>query len=154
MYVPSYESLLRALETDKVTVEKAGKVTVPLPLFKLLLQIAIGTSDFDEDDYLANNPDVDLALRSGRIEGAYQHYLGFGYFEGRRGGVFFDDDWYLKNYTDVYRAVKASRVKSASDHYYSSSAAEGRSPNEAQEDSARQWKEALAPISGHSDSTK
>lgn len=39
--------------------------------------------DFDERWYLANNPDVGLAIEGGRFESGWQHYAQHGWQEGR-----------------------------------------------------------------------
>ncbi len=143
MYVPPYESLLRALNTERVLSEKIGKVTLPLPLFKLLLQIAIGSSDFDEDVYLDANPDVRIASDRGEIESGLAHYIGFGYFEGRRGGLAFDQNWYLERYSDIAQALLQGEILSAEEHFYKGGGGEGRSPNAVEQEAAAGWKKAL-----------
>jgi hypothetical protein len=48
-----------------------------------------------------------------------------------------------KKYPDVGSAVTAGTIKSAADHFYSVGAAERRSPNQAYEAPAAEWKTAL-----------
>lgn len=144
MYVPPFNSLLRGLNTNKSALEQESNVTIPVGLFKLLLQLAIAQSDFDEEAYLSANPDVREAVYRGEIESGRLHYIGFGYFEGRRGGsVEVDEDWYLRKYPDVASAVRTRRVDSAIHHFESIGAGEGRSPSADQEDNAAQWKKAI-----------
>jgi hypothetical protein len=144
MYIPPYESLLRSLNTSKSALENAKDVAIPVGLLKLLLQMAIACADFDEEGYLNANPDVRDAVSRGAIESGRLHYIGFGYFEGRKGGtVAVDEPWYLRKYPDVASAVRQGRVESATHHFNSIGAGEGRSPNAEQEDSAAQWKDAL-----------
>jgi hypothetical protein len=144
MYVPPYNSLLRALNTNKSNLENAKEITIPVGLFKLLLQMAIAYADFDEKSYLSVNPDVQEAVNRGQIENGRMHYIGFGYFEGRKSGTdTVDESWYLRKYPDVANAVKNGRIKSATDHFNSIGAGEGRSPNAEQQDNAVQWKEAI-----------
>src|ERR1700704_3817961 len=102
MYIPSYESLLKSLGTHPAQVDKANKIAVPGKLLKLLLQLAVAYSDFDEDGYLRTNPDVRRAVESGEVESGRLHYIGYGYFEGRKGGTaVVEEDSYLKKYPDV-----------------------------------------------------
>ncbi len=144
MYVPSAISLLTALEADKSSFLKGQKIEIPVELLKLLIQIALASSDFNEDSYLSANPDVARAVEVGRIESAHLHYIRFGYFEGREGGgPEVDGNWYLRQYPDVAAAIKEGRVRSPQEHFHHVGAAEGRIPNPAQEDDAVQWKKAL-----------
>ena len=52
MYVPPYEALLRSLQTNKEAFELANEITIPAKLLKLLLQLALAQSEFDEKEYL------------------------------------------------------------------------------------------------------
>ena len=144
MYVPPYDSLLESLGTHAEQVEKADKVAVPVKLLKLLLQLAVAYSDFDEDRYLQTNPDVRQAVQRGEIESGHLHYIGYGYFEGRKGGTAtVEENWYLQKYPDVAAAIKDGRIRSANDHFNAVGAAEGRSPSADQEETAVQWKTAM-----------
>jgi hypothetical protein len=144
MYVPPFEALLRTLDTDKESLEAAKKITVPAALLKLLLQLAVAHSDFDEDRYLQANPDVRDAVQRGDLESGQMHYIGFGYFEGRKGGgTKVDERRYLREHPDVAAAIRDGKVKSASDHFHTIGAAEGRSPSADQAANAAEWKKAL-----------
>jgi hypothetical protein len=144
MYVPHYEAILRALGKDRKSIEGADDITIPISLFKLLLQLALANGDFSEEAYLRANPDVNEAIERGDLPSGYVHYLGHGYFEGRRGGTpQVDEDWYLGTYPDVAAAVGSGRVSSAAAHFDGAGAAEGRSPSPDHEDDAAQWKQAL-----------
>jgi hypothetical protein len=144
MFVPSVQSLMSALNQDKSALDEAGHVKVPTGLLKLLLQIAIAAADFDEERYLQENPDVARAVSHGEVESAHIHYVGYGYFEGRRGGgPAVDAEWYLGKYPDVAAAVKEGRVNSAEAHFLSIGGGEGRSPSADYEVEAVQWKSAI-----------
>jgi hypothetical protein len=145
MYVPPFDSLLRSLQTNRSAVETASEVTIPVALLRLLLQLALAHSDFDEERYLRANPDVRDAVQRGEIESGRVHYIGFGYFEGRSGGMTeIDEHWYLRKYPDVAAAVQNGQVESAVAHFNSIGAGEGRSPSADQEDAAMQWKKGLS----------
>jgi hypothetical protein len=108
------------------------------------MQIAVAHSDFNEAGYLASNLDVADALKSGEIESARLHYVGFGFFEGRLGATpDVDERWYLKAYPDVGSAVRAGQISSASEHFAVVGASEGRSPSIRYAQDAEQWKKAL-----------
>ncbi|WP_271504863.1 hypothetical protein [Bradyrhizobium sp. CCBAU 11357] len=135
---------MNALNINKSVLDGNGQVKVPARLLKLLLQVALAAAEFDEDSYLRENPDVAKAIGRGDVESAHLHYIGFGYFEGRRGGgPTVDDDWYLAKYPDVAAAVKDGRVKSAEAHFESIGGGEGRSPAAEYEADAAQWKLAI-----------
>ena len=55
---------------------------------------------FDEQYYLKHNPDV----KNSRIS-PIDHYLYFGYKEGRNPGKLFNNNYYLKKYPDVKKRV-------------------------------------------------
>jgi hypothetical protein len=146
MFVPSADSLMAALNASRAELNGDGRIEVPAPLLKLLLQIALATAEFDEQRYLNNNSDVANAIARGEIESAYMHYIGYGYFEGRQGGgPVVDENWYLQKYSDVANAIRDGRIKSAAQHFHLVGGAEGRSPNTEHEDNAAQWKKAICP---------
>src|ERR1700730_17591743 len=113
MYVPPFDSLLRVLGTTKESLETSSEIAIPTGLLKLLLQLAVAHSDFDEDEYLSANPDVKQAVRRGDVESGQMHYIGYGYFEGRRGGaVKIDERRYLRDNPDVAAAIREGKIKS------------------------------------------
>ncbi|HYZ31575.1 MAG TPA: hypothetical protein VE684_04750 [Crenalkalicoccus sp.] len=144
MYVPPYDALLRSIGTSREALEGASEVSVPMSLFRFLVQIAVANGDFNEAGYLQANPDVAEAVRRGEIENARLHYIGFGYFEGRQGATpEVDERWYLRSYPDVGSAVRAGQLSSATEHFMVVGASEGRSPSVHYENDAAQWKKAL-----------
>ncbi|MGA2794053.1 MAG: hypothetical protein ABSE69_11045 [Roseiarcus sp.] len=144
MYVPPYEALVRSLGTTPSAIASAKSVAIPGALLKLLLQMAVAYSDFDEERYLRANPDVKEAVERGEIESGHVHYVGFGYFEGRLGGMDeVDENWYLRAYPDVAQALRENQVASASQHFYLVGGGEGRSPNADQQENATRWNKTL-----------
>jgi len=118
MYVPPFDSLLQAIGMTRAEFESSTEVTIPSELFKLLLQVAVVNSDFNEAGYLRANPDVAEAVREGSPDEARIHYAGFGFFEGRGGATpEVDESWYLHNYRDVANAVGSGQIGSASEHF-------------------------------------
>jgi hypothetical protein len=145
MYVPPLESLYRHLVIPDLAFDREQQVQVPTKFLKIILQLAIAHCDFDERDYLDKNPDVRSVVDRGEIESGFVHYVGYGYFEGRRGGIPpVDEKWYKKQYPDVAAGIAAGKIKNATEHFYSIGAAEGRSPNQANEIDAAQWKKVLS----------
>lgn len=132
---------MNALNASKDDINRDGTLQIPTRLLKFFLQIALLSADFDEKEYLRVNPDVAEAIGRGEVENGKIHYIGFGYFEGRRGaGPVVDDDWYLRKYPDVNSAVRKKEVASATDHFHVVGSGEGRSPNADYEEDALQWK--------------
>ena len=144
MYLPPFDSILRALGLDRAAYAKARTIQVPKALFKLLVEVALEHSEFNEAGYLRDNPDVVDAIRKGDVANALQHYIGYGYFEGRTGATpTVDERWYLATYPDVAQGIKLGQVRSAKDHYNAIGGAEGRSPSAAHQRVAEQWKKAF-----------
>ncbi len=144
MYVPQFDSLLRSIGLDRAAFQSSTKITVPKEMFKLLIQVALANSDFNEAGYLKANPDIAEAARKGAMDDVRMHYIGFGYFEGRTGGTPpVDERWYLSTYSDVAQAVRLGKVASASEHYNVIGGSEGRSPSAEYLPVAEQWKKAL-----------
>ena len=144
MYVPPFDSLLQAIGITRAEFETSRTVEIPTELFKLLLQVTVANSDFNESGYLKANPDVADAVRRGSTEYARVHYVGFGFFEGRWGVTpEVDEAWYLRTYTDVADGVRTGQIASASEHFRVVGASEGRSPSERYRVAAEQWKIAI-----------
>ncbi len=144
MFVPSYDSILKAIGTSRAALSSTKTVTIPVDLFKFLLQTTMVSSEFNEEGYLAANPDVADAVQKGAVESPRLHYIGYGYFEGRTGAMpKVDEKWYLAQYPDVAAAVRTGRVASSSEHFEIIGASEGRSPNSHHDAVAAQWKKAL-----------
>jgi hypothetical protein len=145
MYVPPLDSLLKAIGVTRAEFENTSIVAVPTELLKLLLQVTVASGDFNEVGYLRDNPDIADAVKSGKLEDARLHYVGFGYFESRSGATpEVDESWYLRTYTDVADAVATKMVASATEHFRIVGASEGRSPNALYIPAAEQWKKAIA----------
>ena len=143
MFVPPYKALLGALGITAEQLDKQAEVTVSAKSLKLLIKAAVFGSEVDETGYLSANPDVRDALAKRTITSARQHYIAYGYYESRQGGVRVDVDWYLKANPDVAAAIRAGKVTSASEHYYSSGAREFRAPNAAALDGCGKWKASI-----------
>jgi hypothetical protein len=144
MYFPPYDHLLRAAGLSRATVDSAKEVTIPRKLFEFLLKVALTTTEFDESSYLEANPDVRDKMAHGSELSPKQHFVGFGYFEGRKGVLpKVDERWYLKTYSDVAAAVTRGAVATAAQHFEIVGAGEGRAPSRDYLAVANQWKELL-----------
>jgi len=146
MYLPPYSQLLRATQNQSNGDRAPETVTISMALFHFLLQAALITADFDEERYLAANPEVrDHIVRTGKIT-PNEHFVGYGYFEGRKGGLpKVDEAWYLNTYRDVAAVIPNHEIASATEHFELVGAAEGRAPSPEYLDVAQQWKKLLNP---------
>lgn len=95
--------------------------------FLTLMQELLAFADFDEAWYLSTYKDVADAVAQKKFKSAREHYLNYGYFEGRlptaKG---FDASFYAKTYADVVRAMKGSDPTKMLEHFISHGYAEGR----------------------------
>ena len=83
---------------------------------------------FDEQVYLAANPDVEAAVKTGAYTSGRDHYDRHGRNERRPGVVpiGFDTMFYLANNPDIAAAVEDGLVPTAADHYATFGWREGR----------------------------
>ena len=86
-------------------------------------------NSFDQDYYLANNPDVVLAIASGVFASAVEHYEHFGESEGRHPSALFDPIHYGSSNADVLSAVGAGTIPGLLWHYENFGLDEGRQPS-------------------------
>ena len=103
------------VEVPFTSVEVGG---LPLPLL------------FDETYYLANNPDVAQAIDDGFFTTGYEHFVEFGWLEGRNPSTLYNEDFYLSQNPDVAEAVNASLLSSGFEHFALIGHEEGRNPSE------------------------
>ncbi len=65
MYIPPYDAVLQSAGTSREELKDAAEVTIPMGLFKFLMQLAVANGDFNEAGYLKANPDVAEAVERG-----------------------------------------------------------------------------------------
>ena len=146
MYFPPYNQILKNVRFEKGKSNDEELVVINKQLFDLLIQTALTSCEFNEAEYLKMNPDVaDGPIRDGQIT-ARQHFVGYGYFENRRGILpEVDEEWYRKSYKDVAQEIKNGGIPSAKEHFETTGAGEGRSPSRKHSQIAEMWKKALHP---------
>ena len=88
---------------------------------------------FSEKSYLAANPDVAAAVRSGMFSSGFFHFLNFGQYEGRDPSPFFNTAFYLAADPDVASAIQGGMTVggvrlSAFNHYLLFGQHQGRNP--------------------------
>ena len=83
---------------------------------------------FNETVYLAANPDVAAAIEAGTLKSGAEHFLKYGFTEGREADVTkgYEEAAYLAANPDVAAAVKAGTFKSGYDHLVQFGITEGR----------------------------
>ncbi|WP_193181815.1 matrixin family metalloprotease [Nisaea sediminum] len=88
-------------------------------------------ANFDEDRYLALNPDVAEAVAAGAMPSGYLHYTVFGLAEGRMSGAsyVFDEAFYLESNPDVQLLVDEGILASGRVHFETLGREQGRAPN-------------------------
>lgn len=146
MYIPPYQLIQHKLDSLGGDQDSA-RLTAALAVMRCLLQEAVARVPFDEDDYMASNPDVATAIRRGEVSSAHDHYITDGYFEGREGaGSAFDEAWYLKQNSDVALAVKSGHWTSGWQHYREVGMYEWRSPMREAEAAVERWRVMLNPV--------
>lgn len=79
---------------------------------------------FDEEFYLANNPDVAEAVQKRIFPSGAAHYQEFGRREGR--AARFDEQYYLSRNPDVARAVRMGEYRNGREHWDRFGRFEGR----------------------------
>ena len=103
-----------------------GEAAIPIPTDVIsdlpLVQL------FDEDYYLRNNPDVGVAVSTGKHDSGYQHFVTFGLFEGRDPSLLYSETFYLANHEDVAAAVATGIHQSGLEHFLTYGHAENRNP--------------------------
>lgn len=96
-----------------------------------LMSKRLSAIKFDENWYLAKNPDVKEALSRGIVTSAKDHYVLSGYYEHRMPfPIIVNEKWYLQAYPDVAEAIQKGVYKSGQAHFDVAGYREGRLPFE------------------------
>ncbi len=83
---------------------------------------------FDENFYLAQNPDVARAVAAGQFKNGLEHFNIYGIVEERNPSAYFDSSYYLLQNPDVAAAVRNFDT-TAFDHFLQFGQFEGRNPS-------------------------
>ncbi|NES07094.1 MAG: hypothetical protein F6K22_32410 [Okeania sp. SIO2F4] len=81
---------------------------------------------FNENIYLIENPGVATAVANGLFSNGFEHWLEFGFFEGRSPQFAFDEEFYLITNPGVANAVANGIFINGLEHYIRFGQAEGR----------------------------
>lgn len=80
--LPSYREVLAVLEVDPCG--RSEDLTVPAASLIGAMQLLLCAVTVDEQWYCETYPDVAAAIAEGSVDSAREHFIEFGYFEGRR----------------------------------------------------------------------
>jgi hypothetical protein len=126
-YVPPFDIIRRSVEVS--TIRGELRVSLSYDDFVRILRLMISGIQVNEEWYLLEYPDIALAIRSGKVESAKQHFIDDGFFEGRRPfPMDVDEPWYLQQYPDVAESVRTGVVNSGQQHFAEDGYREGRLP--------------------------
>jgi hypothetical protein len=147
MYVPYYDAILHAIGTSREELKGANEIRIPLSLFKFLLRSAVAHSEVNLTGYLNANRDIREAAKAGRVPDPKQHYVDFGFFEGRRGATpAVDETWYRRTYSDISSAIRTGAISSGTEHFDAIGAQEFRSPSAAYSSDTDEWRQACGKL--------
>src|SRR5262249_55904717 len=83
--------------------------------------------DWNDQAYLAANPEVARLVADGKFPNGYAHYIKIGFLKGLHSGFpSWNEKAYLADNPDVAKAVAAGEFTSGYDHYLQAGRAEGR----------------------------
>ncbi|MFV3077462.1 Calx-beta domain-containing protein [Niveispirillum fermenti] len=94
--------------------------------FTVLMQ---AVERYDEQAYLAFNPDVAAAVEAGIFVNGYDHWTRFGINEGRMEINLVDETFYRNQNPDVAEAISNGYISSGREHWEAFGRYEGRAPN-------------------------
>lgn len=110
---------------------KGSAFLIEKDTFYALLRSLLQHVVVDEDWYLDRNQDIREAIDSKIIKSAKDHFVRFGYFEGKLPyPVQVDEEFYLTRYPDVQAAILSGALPDAQTHFLMAGAKEGRMPFE------------------------
>ncbi|WP_298956305.1 hypothetical protein [uncultured Methylobacterium sp.] len=106
-------------------------ILIDKELFVAILRKALASVTVDDDWYLDRYQDVRSAIARGEFRSAHDHFVRFGYLEGRLPyAIPVDEAFYLAHNPDVKAGIEAGALPDAATHFYMSGASEGRLPSE------------------------
>jgi len=135
-YFPPFEFLMSGVSSRG----DGQVVSMSKALFNRLAAVA-ASRHFDPFWYRAEYQDVANAILSGDVSDELEHFLSYGYFEGRNPAYYeVDEDWYLAEYPDIAEAVASGVYLDAEAHFNEGGYQEGRASNDAMREQADAWR--------------
>ncbi|RVU18118.1 hypothetical protein [Methylobacterium oryzihabitans] len=106
-------------------------ILIDKDLLVSILKKALTAVNVDDEWYLDRYQDVRTAIARGEFKSARDHFVRFGYLEGRLPyAIPVDEAYYLDHNPDVRAGIEAGALPDAATHFYMSGASEGRLPSE------------------------
>ena len=126
-YLPPFEGIKDLIAFATANGELT--VTTTYTRFTELIRQLLQAVEVDEAWYVKKYPDVDDAIRIGKIVSAREHFLSDGYFEGRLPfQIKVDEAWYLEQNPGVAEYIALGKLESAQQHFDDNGYREGRRP--------------------------
>lgn len=126
-----YESVERSAATDQLAARMADEIVrifyagKDLPNWRAT-HVAGTPHDWDEQSYLAANPDVSALIAEGKFQNGFEHYRSVGFSEFRPSGFpSWDETTYLAANPDVAPLIRQGLFASGYEHYVKQGKAEG-----------------------------
>ncbi|WP_126255391.1 hypothetical protein [Bradyrhizobium sp. LVM 105] len=127
-----YESLEKSLGYDMVAARMAEEIVRALYAGKSLpnwreTHVKGAPHDWNEQTYLAANPDVSALIAEGKFPNGFEHYRSVGFLEFRHSGFpRWDEEAYLAANPDLVPLIRERVFASGYEHYVKHGKAEGR----------------------------
>jgi hypothetical protein len=127
-----YESLEKSMATEQLAGRMADEIVRVVYAGKTLpnwreTHIAGTPVDWNEQAYLAANPDVPAMIDEGKFQNGFDHYRLLGFLEFRRSGFpSWDEEAYLAANPDLLPLIKQGVFASGYEQYVKQGKAEGR----------------------------
>ena len=127
-----YESIDRSVATELLAGRMADEIVKVLYDGQSLpnwreLHVEGTPHNWDEQGYLAANPDVAALVAEGKVQNGFEHYRSAGFFEFRVGGFpAWNESAYLADNPDVVPLIGQGLFASGYEHYVRQGKAEGR----------------------------
>jgi hypothetical protein len=127
-----YESLEKSAATETLAGRMADEIVKVRYAGKSLpnwrdLHVDGTPHNWDEQAYLAANPDVSALIAEGKVQNGFEHYRSAGFFEFRVGGFpAWNESAYLADNPDVVPLIRQGLLASGYEHYVKQGKTEGR----------------------------
>ena len=127
-----YESLEKSAASEQLAGRMADEIVRVLYAGKELpnwraTHVAGTPHDWNEQAYLAANPDVSASVAEGKFPNGFEHYRSVGFFEFRLSGFpSWDEKAYLAANPDLVPLIRQGLFASGYEHYVKQGKAEGR----------------------------
>jgi len=126
-YVPPFDRIRQFLAI--VAEDGEVRINITYKEFLFIVQQLLHSIEVDEAWYRKTYPDVGLAIDEGKWSSAKDHFVEYGYFEGRMPyDMWVDEAWYEQAYDDVRNGIEKAEIASAKEHFIKHGYAEGRRP--------------------------